>query len=747
MASRFPPADPPFARPETPPASKPAAVPERREEAVLPRLGRVALEPMAPVVAGSVGEWTITLTVGSYGIDEGGTIKLAHRFASDWETPQFDAPGDSGFTTVQTSGAARLRPHFESKGHIRPWMKALVIDVLDGSLAPGDTVTITLGDRRQGAPGIRAQTFVESAHGFQVFVDPTNACLARAVASPAVPVVAGAAERLVCHAPAQAVVGATVVPLVKGEDHWMNPAPPPGPVVLRWKGTGEVGFAGAGFVPLSPGAGYLEARCGGLVARSNWITLHGDEPARKKYWGDLHAQTGSTVGTGTEEEYFTFGRDRAGLDFTSHQANDFQVTDEDWRRLNEIGRRFDEPGRFVVLPGYEWSANTPSGGDRNVIYDRDDQPIFRSSHWQVPEMPEDASTPAHPADKLFERLKQNGHAIVCAHVGGRYADIRRYFDPGICPLVEVASCWGIFEWLLWDAFEQGYVVGIMANSDGHKGRPGAEGPGAGEFGIAGGLTCVLASELSRAAVFDALKNRRCYGTTGARIDLDFTVNGNEMGSVLAGAAAGWRSEFRVRGTGPLDTVEVWQGRDVVRTFRPAAFDGSRAAKLRVSWRGARIRGRGRRVRWDGVVRVEGACIRSAEGFAFDSPADGITRIEERAVHFRSQTTGDTDGLEIVLDRTDGGGHLRLETEQGAWEIALADLPGAGAKRVVAVGALDREVRFERYPEHLDEDVLSGELSLDPPAGRMTPYFIKVTQADGQMAWASPIYIDRRMAGA
>jgi hypothetical protein len=36
--------------------------------------------------------------------------------------------------------------------------------------------------------------------------------------------------------------------------------------------------------------------------------------------------------------------------------------------------------------------------------------------------------------------------------------------------------------MLWDAFDMGYVVGVMCNSDGHKGRPGAEGPGAGQFG-------------------------------------------------------------------------------------------------------------------------------------------------------------------------------------------------------------------------------------------------------------------------
>ena len=117
------------------------------------RLGRVELSPTGPVVAGTYGEWTLTYTVGSYGIDEGGTIKVARRFASDWQRPQFDDPTAEGYTTATTTGEAKLGLSFQPKGHIRPWMRCLVIDVYDGSLAPGDVVTITFGDRSQGLAG------------------------------------------------------------------------------------------------------------------------------------------------------------------------------------------------------------------------------------------------------------------------------------------------------------------------------------------------------------------------------------------------------------------------------------------------------------------------------------------------------------------------------------------------------------------------------------------------------------------
>ena len=80
--------------------------------------------------------------------------------------------------------------------------------------------------------------------------------------------------------------------------------------------------------------------------------------------------------------------------------------------------------------------------------------------------------------------------------------------------MKVHSSWGTFEWLLHDALKLRYRVGVVANSDGHKGRPGASYPGAGKFGAIGGLTCFHMAYLSREALLDCMRKRRHYGTTG-----------------------------------------------------------------------------------------------------------------------------------------------------------------------------------------------------------------------------------------
>ena len=76
-----------------------------------------------------------------------------------------------------------------------------------------------------------------------------------------------------------------------------------------------------------------------------------------------------------------------------------------------------------------------------------------------------------------ERVWTTPVGNVIAHVGGRYADLHQAHDGRIERTGEVHSAWGPFEWLLHDAFAQGYRVGVVCHSDDHKGRPGASHPG------------------------------------------------------------------------------------------------------------------------------------------------------------------------------------------------------------------------------------------------------------------------------
>ena len=131
----------------------------------------------------------------------------------------------------------------------------------------------------------------------------------------------------------------------------------------------------------------------------------------RRYWGDLHGQSGETIGMGSAESYFRYARDLAFLDMVGHQGNDFQITDAFWQKLNRLTAQFDAPGRFVCLPGYEWSGNTGMGGDRNIFFRHEGRPIRRSSHILV--QGETSTKAIYTADKLFRDTPRRGRRRHC----------------------------------------------------------------------------------------------------------------------------------------------------------------------------------------------------------------------------------------------------------------------------------------------------------------------------------------------
>jgi hypothetical protein len=174
--------------------------------------------------------------------------------------------------------------------------------------------------------------------------------------------------------------------------------------------------------------------------------------------------------------------------------------------------------------------------------------------------------------------------------------------------------------------------------------------------------------------------------------------------------------------------------------RPPAFDDvASSRRIRVRWRGARIRGRGRRITWSGFMCVEGARIERARAFAFDSADDGITGQTDHEVRFRSQTTGDVDGIDLWLDQTEHG-RIAFDSTVGRCQVSFEEL---ATERSWSFGGMDVRVTIERYPERVTETHLSLSTRLSPSAGGAAPYLVKVTQVDGQMAWSSPVYVSRR----
>jgi hypothetical protein len=122
-----------------------------------------------------------------------------------------------------------------------------------------------------------------------------------------------------------------------------------------------------------------------------------------------------------------------------------------------------------------------------------------------------------------------------------------------------------------DALALGFRLGFVGGTDNHYAQPGsARCPKGGvDFRdrVTGGLTAVLAPALTREAVFAALRARRCYATTGARMILDVRVDGHGMGEAFETAADRVRLTARVAGDGPLARLDVIRNGELAHRHR------------------------------------------------------------------------------------------------------------------------------------------------------------------------------------
>lgn len=286
----------------------------------------------------------------------------------------------------------------------------------------------------------------------------------------------------------------------------------------------------------------------------------------KILWGDPHIHSNYSLcgrpDNGSAEENYARAREHAKLDFAVVTDHAMHMSAADWDACVQAAEAANEEGTFITFPAFEWTSEMY--GHRNVYYRRPGGGMC--DFWEKPK----------PRD-LWQFLEDQPDSLVVPHhpIRAEHMLDWAFSDDSREPLVEIYSGWGSSEY--WgdplqerdkavpgcsvrDALARGLRVGFVAGGDAHWYRPGAA-----------GLTAVLAEELTREALWTALGERRCYATSGARIELDFRLNGHPMGSVLSGNQYSFRSFYplhitaAVKGTAPIAKIEVISNGAVVHT--------------------------------------------------------------------------------------------------------------------------------------------------------------------------------------
>lgn len=338
-----------------------------------------------------------------------------------------------------------------------------------------------------------------------------------------------------------------------------------GPQVLEFDGENQGVFPGddrairifTGFRWTKPGVYNVRLTDpeSGTTALSNPVVVSENPPAERIYFGDIHWQTYLTDGLRLPEELYFFARDEGFLDFGAITDHVEGITDRQWEYMVGVTNDFNLPGEFSTLVGQEWTSFAPSGcGHRNLYYRGDAAPVLRSDDPRYDTL-----------EKLWAALE--GTDVLCIPHHSANIMMGVNWDCGwnreLEPAVEITSVWGSSEieeekgnvmpirveggvkagQYVYDALKRGYRFGFVGGGDIHDGRPGdcfrgglwrtPDGKIERRDTYQSGFTAVRLPENTREGIYDAIAARGTYATTQKRFYMEFTVDGNEMGSEIA----------------------------------------------------------------------------------------------------------------------------------------------------------------------------------------------------------------------
>ncbi|MFQ5808219.1 MAG: DUF3604 domain-containing protein [Armatimonadota bacterium] len=514
------------------------------------------------------------------------------------------------------------------------------------------------------------------------------------------------------------------------------------------------------------------------------------------YWGDMHAQFKPQWQPGRDWEKAlrdAFENARSHLDFfpiVYYPAFFYKTPEglhvesvgmrpefeEEWELIKRLVREYHEPGRFVTFAGYEWTGDRTRWGDCNVFFNEDDPPLDLSLH----------------IDDLLANLKQRGAIAIPHHTGYQVGDRGKdwdHHDEDVSPVAEIFSGHGSSEGCntprtlernaqmsprvspgtVQAGLARGYRLGIIASNDSGSGYPG-------RWGI--GRVAVYAEELTREGIWDALCARRTYGVTGDRIKLRFSVNDHFMGDVVESSGPA-RLGADVECTGALDRIEVIKNNRVAQTLcHNGAWivpeGGVVRAKIPVEfgWGPTALHGFkvGERV-WRGSLSVQGGAVVSAEG-CFTMGGQSISAapapecsFEVRTLDRKGGNLSDVSQQTIVFEvEADAGAPLCLEVNGLSMGFTLAE-----AMRESELLIFDAEARTLVQEQFgIDPDTVENRdvfyhnayivkrhmaipqagytARLEWEDGDVAPgrsfYYLRVSQLNGQLAWSSPVWVDR-----
>jgi len=572
--------------------------------------GTTMLRP-SRVIAGSPTTFLVRYTAGPKGLPAGALVRFSLPRAL--AAPQTEAPESPGFTTVSRADARVSVDRIESPS-VESHEKADIICRLDEGMTGGQSFELSYTTDRTY---IFTGTFAEVDRRYwYVNLPPLSAAVALSEDHQFVSLaegnghscefVAGPPERLHLFLPGRRSASDSLTLRGTFTDHYRN-SPPNGPVdsdlelfLLQGEVRIPLGSPQGKFTAphrfevelphLEPGvyrAVALSGATGEELAVSNPLqVVEQNEDALRLYWGEIHGHTEMSDGCNRYEGLYRHAREEGCLDFAAAADHASYHSDNEWLWMQDVTNAWNDPGRFVTLIGYEWAGKQVH---RNVYTSRDRLDLFRGMY-----------PPTSSIDAVWKHFHGDQQVVGGPHAPLAHGLVWEHHDPEVERFIEVYSMWGagdsrenplVPEFArknqrglpVNELLRRGAKLGFTGGGDCHEGRVGftqedPEGQGRTPHTFAVvllyrcGMTAAFMPELGRRSLLGALRSRRTYATTGARILLDFTVSGVPMGQ--EGRAEEATCHAAVHAVGPLARIEIVKDGDVAYAQESDALDAT-----------------------------------------------------------------------------------------------------------------------------------------------------------------------------
>lgn len=305
------------------------------------------------------------------------------------------------------------------------------------------------------------------------------------------------------------------------------------------------------------------------------------------YRGDLHAHTSYSDGCRLPAEAYEYARDEAKLDFFAVTDHSQLLTFDEYADTIAQAKHFDQPGRFVALYGVEategtghlccYLSPTPRLSSR---LDDTYQAIGRMGllgHFNHPNL-------SSPPSQGWKDDFQGFHHLPIADRSMAMVEVRE-------PTEEAA-----------------YIA--MLNAGWHVGAAGCQDSHEAKWGSGSSWTVALARQLTREAILDALWSRRTYSAADRSLQLEFTLDGEDMGAQLARPAGSFTCLVTVADPDAGDAItriDLFLDGQIVETVRPQLTKYAWSAPVSLS-RGkhyafVRVTQTGDRMTWSSPIWV------------------------------------------------------------------------------------------------------------------------------------------------